>query len=182
LNKKNSFTDFAACAQYLVDRKYTRPDRLFARGSSGGGLLMAGVINIAPELFKGVIINVPYVDIITTNTEGRMEHRYYDELGNPADKEYYDYMLSYDPYENVGPKQYPNILIKTGFYDTRVPYSHAAKLAAKLRAMKRDENLLMLKTYMTGGHGLAHFSGRQERYRGKALEHAFLLDLAGITQ
>ena len=182
LKKKNSFTDFIACARYLVDEGYTHPDRLFASGSSGGGLLMAGVITMAPELFKGIIIEVPLVDIITTILERSPSYRAYSELGNPNEKEYYEYMLSYAPYDNIEAREYPNILIKAGFHDTRVHYWPAAKLAAKLRAMKTDQNLLLLKTNMTGGHGGARFSGRMERYREKAFEYAFLMDLAGIRK
>jgi oligopeptidase B len=180
LKKKNSFTDFIACARYLVDEEYTHPDRLFARGSSGGGLLMAGVITMAPELFKGVIIKVPFVDIITTILERSPSYRAYNELGNPHEKEYYEYMLSYAPYDNIKAREYPNLLVTAGFHDTNVQYYPAAKLAAKLRAMKTDQNLLLLKTNMTAGH--YGFSGRTDRFRERAYEHAFLLDLAGIRK
>jgi len=179
LKKKNSFTDFIACARYLVDEGYTHPERLFASGSSGGGLLMAGIITMAPELFKGIIINVPFVDIITTiideNKAGNCR-----ELGNPHEKEYYEYMLSYAPYDNIKARDYPDLLIMAGFHDTNVQYWPAAKLAAKLRAMKTDQNLLLLKTNMTAGH--YGYSGRLERYRDMAFEYAFLLDLAGIRK
>jgi oligopeptidase B len=181
LKKKNSFTDFIACAQHLIDQGYTHPDRLFAKGSSGGGLLIAGVITLAPELFKGVIIKVPFLDIITTLIEEDQEGNI-RELGNPKEKEYYEYMLSYAPYENIETREYPNILITAGFYDMHVFYWPAAKFAAKLRAMKTDLNLLLLKTNMKGGHGGAEFSGRLESYRERAYEHAFLLDLVGIQR
>jgi len=181
LKKKNSFTDFIACAQHLIDQGYTHPDRLFAMGSSGGGLLIAGVITLAPELFKGVIIKVPFLDIITTLIEEDQEGNI-RELGNPKEKEYYEYMLSYAPYENIETREYPNILITAGFYDMHVFYWPAAKFAAKLRAMKTDLNLLLLKTNMKGGHGGAEFSGRLESYRERAYEHAFLLDLVGIQR
>jgi len=178
LKKKNSFTDFIACARYLIDQGYTHPDRLFARGSSGGGLLISGVITTAPELFKGVIIGVPLLDIIATI----IEKDNILELGNPKEKTYYEYMLSYAPYENIEVREYPNILITSGFYDTHVYYWPAAKFAAKLRAKKTDLNLLLLRTNMKGGHGGAEFSGRLESLREKAYEYAFLLDLAGIRK
>ena len=181
LKKKNSFTDFIACARYLVDQGYTHPDRLFASGSSGGGLLMAGVITMAPELFKGVIIKVPFLDIITTIIDEDQADNS-RELGNLNEKEYYEYMLSYAPYENIEPREYPNILITAGFHDTHVYYWPAAKFTAKLRAMKLDHNRLLLKTYMKGGHGGAMFSGRLESFRERAYEYAFLLDLAGIRK
>ncbi len=180
LKKKNSFTDFIACARYLVDEGYTHPERLFASGSSGGGLLMAGVVTMTPELFKGVIIKVPHVDIITKSLEKSPSYRAYKELGDPNNKEYYEYMLSYVPYDNIEPREYPNLLIKAGLHDTNVQYWPAAKLAAKLRAMKTDQNLLLLKTNMTAGH--YGYSGRLERYRDRAFEYAFLLDLAGIRK
>lgn len=181
LKKKNSFTDFVACARYLVDQGYTHPDRLFASGSSGGGLLIAGVITMAPELFRGVIIEVPFLDIITTIVDEDQANNI-RELGNPNEKEYYEYMLSYEPYENIEPREYPNILITAGFHDTHVYYWPAAKFTAKLRAMKTDHNRLLLKTYMKGGHGGAMFSGRFESFRERAYEYAFLLDLAGIRK
>ncbi len=181
LKKKNSFTDFIACARYLVDQGYTHPDRLFASGSSGGGLLIAGVITMAPELFKGVIIEVPFLDIITTIIDEDQANNS-RELGNPNEKEYYEYMLSYAPYENIEPREYPNILITAGFHDTHAYYWPAAKFTAKLRAMKTDHNRLLLKTYMKGGHGGVMFSGRFESFREKAYEYAFLLDLAGIRK
>jgi oligopeptidase B len=179
LKKRNSFTDFVACAQYLIRERYTDSERLFASGISGGGLLMAGVITLAPELFKGVIIKVPEVDIITRMLEDNV---FYDELGDPNIKEYYEYMLSYAPYDNIEAREYPNILITAGFFDTRVHYWQPAKLAAKLRAKRSDQNLLLLKTHITGGHGGAIFSGRIKRFQEKAYEYAFLLDLAGIRE
>jgi oligopeptidase B len=178
LKKKNSFTDFITCARHLVDEGYTHPDRLFASGSSGGGLLIAGVITMAPEFFKGVIIEVPLLDIITKIIEAGPSL----ELGNPNEKEYYEYMLSYAPYENVESREYPNILITAGFYDTHVYYWPAAKFTAKLRAMKTDLNLLLLNTNMKGGHGGAEFSGRLESFRERAFKYAFILDLAGIRK
>ncbi len=181
LKKKNSFTDFIACVRYLIDQGYTHPDRLFAKGSSGGGLLMAGVITMAPELFKGAIIKVPFLDIITTIMEENQADNI-RELGNPNEKEYYEYMLTYAPYENIEAREYPSILITAGFYDTHVYYWPAAKFTAKLRAMKTDLNLLLLNTNMKGGHAGAEFSGRLESFRERAYEYAFFLDLAGIKQ
>ena len=181
LKKENSFSDFIACAQYLVDQKYTHPDRLFARGESGGGLLVAGVITMAPEVFQGAVIKVPFLDIITTMIDEDQEANI-RELGNPNDREYYEYMLSYAPYENIEPREYPSVLITAGFHDTHVYYWPAAKFAAKLRAMKKDDNRLLLKTYMKGGHGGASFSGRLESLRETAYEYAFILDLAGIRE
>jgi len=181
LKKKNSFTDFIACARYLINEGYTQPDRLFASGSSGGGLLVVGVVTMAPELFKGVIIGVPFLDIITTIIDEDQADNI-RELGNPNEKEYYEYMLSYSPYENIEARKYTNILITAGFYDTHVYYWPAAKFTAKLRAMKTDSNLLLLKTNMKGGHGGAEFSGRLESFRERAYKYAFLLDLAGIRK
>jgi oligopeptidase B len=177
LRKKSSFTDFIACARYLVDQGYAHPDKLFASGSSGGGLLIAGVITMAPELFKGVIIEVPLIDIISTLIDEDQADNI-RELGNPREKEYYEYILSYDPYENIGRREYPNILITAGLHDKHVYYWPAAKFAAKLRAMKTDHNRLLFKTYMKGGHGGAQFSGRMESFREQAYKYAFLLDLA----
>jgi oligopeptidase B len=179
LEKKNSFTDFIACARYLVDKGYADPERLFAWGSSGGGLLMAGVITMDPELFNGVIIDVPFLDIITTMIdENQLDN--VRELGNPLEKKYYEYMLSYAPYENVEVRAYPNILVTSGFEDTHVGNWTAAKFVAKLRAVKTDRNLILLKTYMKGGHDTS--LGRLEQYRETALKYAFLLDLAGIRK
>jgi len=182
LNKKNSFTDFIACARYLINNGYTSPDRLFASGSSGGGLLMGGVVTMAPDLFKGVIIDVPFLDIISMILDP--EHSYsrvhYEELGNPNNPEQYEYMLSYAPYDNIEAREYPNLLVTAGFLDTHVQYWPAAKFVAKLRAMKTDQNLILLKTYMTAGHVTT--PGRLEQFRERAFKYAFLLDLAGIQK
>ncbi len=176
--KMNSFTDFITCARYLINQDYTHPNRLFAKGSSGGGLLIAGVITMAPELFKGVIIGVPFIDIITTMIDEDQADNI-RELGNPMEKAHYDYMLTYAPYENIETREYPNILITAGFYDTHVYYWPAAKFTAKLRAKKTDSNLLLLRTNMAGGHGGSKFSGRLESLREMAYEYAFLLDHSG---
>jgi len=180
LHKKNTFTDFVDVADDLVRRGYTSPDRLFARGGSAGGLLMGAVVNMRPELFKGVIAAVPYVDVITTMMDASipLTTSEYDEWGNPNDTTYYRYMLSYSPYDNVERKAYPNLLITAGLHDSQVQYFEPAKWAARLRAMKTDRNRLMLRTNMEAGHGGS--SGRYKRWRDVAFEWAFLLDLAGV--
>ena len=182
LRKKNTFTDFIACAEHLVARGYTSTDRLFAMGGSAGGLLMGAVVNMRPDLFEGVVAQVPFVDIVTTmlDPDIPLTTGEYDEWGNPDDREYYDYMLSYSPYDNVEAKEYPHMLVTTGLHDSQVQYWEPAKWVAKLRAAKTDRNRLLLKTNMEAGHGGA--SGRFKRYREVALEYAFLLDLAGIRE
>ncbi|PYP15968.1 MAG: oligopeptidase B [Gemmatimonadetes bacterium] len=180
LQKKNTFTDFIDVADDLVRRGYTTPDRMFARGASAGGLLMGAVVNMRPELFEGVIAGVPYVDVITTMMDSTipLTTGEYDEWGNPHDSTFYRYMLSYSPYDNVERKEYPNLLLTAGLYDTQVLYVEPAKWTAKLRAMKTDTNRLILRTNMEAGHSGA--SGRYKRWRDVAFEYAFLLDLAGL--
>jgi oligopeptidase B len=182
LKKKNTFTDFIACVEYLVAQKYTRPEKLFAMGGSAGGLLMGAVVNIRPDLFKGVVASVPWVDVVTTMLDSSvpLTTSEYDEWGNPNTKEYYDYMLSYSPYDNVEAKAYPAMLVTTGLHDSQVQYWEPAKWVAKLRAMKTDKNILVLVTNMEAGHGGA--SGRFRRLKETALQYAFMLDLAGITK
>jgi len=182
LKKKNTFTDFIACAEHLIAAQYTRPEKLFAMGGSAGGLLMGAVVNMRPDLFRGVIAAVPWVDVVTTMLDPTvpLTTSEYDEWGNPADKQYYDYMLSYSPYDNVEAKAYPAMLVTTGLHDSQVQYWEPAKWVAKLRAMKTDRNPLYLSTNMEAGHSGA--SGRFRRYRETALEYAFLLDLAGISK
>src|SRR4029077_20196252 len=182
LQKKNTFNDFVDVADDLVRRGYTSPDRLFPRGASAGGLLMGAVVNMRPELFKGVIAGVPYVDVITTMMDSTipLTTGEYDEWGNPHDSTFYRYMLSYSPYDNVERKAYPNLLITAGLYDTQVLYVEPAKWTAKLRAMKTGSNRLILRTNMEAGHGGA--SGRYKRWRDVAFEYAFLLDLAGLGE
>jgi oligopeptidase B len=182
LKKKNTFTDFIDCAEYLVNEKYTSPDYLFAQGGSAGGLLMGAVLNMRPGLFRGVIANVPWVDVVTTMLDASipLTTSEYDEWGNPADKEYYDYMLSYSPYDNVTRQDYPAILVTTGLHDSQVQYFEPAKWVSKLRDMKTDDNILIMHVNMEAGHGGA--SGRFERYRETALEYAFMLDLLGIRE
>lgn len=182
LKKKNTFTDFIDCAEYLVREGYTRPERLFARGGSAGGLLMGAVVNLRPDLFKGMIAHVPFVDVINTMLDGSipLTTSEYDEWGNPNDKTYYDYMLSYSPYDNVEAKAYPHLLVTTGLHDSQVQYWEPAKWVARLRTLKTDRNRLVLKTNMEAGHGGA--SGRYQRYREIAFEMAFVLDLVGINK
>jgi oligopeptidase B len=182
LRKKNTFNDFLDVADDLIRRGYTRPDRLFARGASAGGLLMGAVVNARPELWRGVIAGVPYVDVITTMSDSTipLTTGEYDEWGNPHDSTFYRYMLSYSPYDNVEHKAYPNMLITAGLYDTQVLYVEPAKWTARLRARRTDGNRLILRTNMEAGHGGA--SGRYKRWRDVAFEYAFLLDLAGLVQ
>ena len=177
LNKKNTFLDFIACSEYLIKNGYTSPQQLFAMGGSAGGLLVGAVTNMRPELWKGVVAQVPFVDVVTTMLDESipLTTGEYDEWGNPNEKKYYDYMLSYSPYDNVEAKDYPAMLITTGLHDSQVQYWEPAKWAAKLRALKTDNNPLYLKTEMDYGHGGA--SGRFEGYKEVALEYAFMLDL-----
>lgn len=177
LNKKNTFFDFIDCGEYLVAEKYTSPESLFASGGSAGGLLMGVIINYRPDLFKGVIAAVPFVDVVTTMLDESipLTTGEYDEWGNPNDKKYYDYMLSYSPYDQVEAKDYPALLVTTGLHDSQVQYWEPAKWVAKLRDMKTNDNLLLLQTNMDFGHGGA--SGRFERYKETALEYAFMLEV-----
>lgn len=182
LKKKNTFTDFIACAEHLVAAGITKPAKLFAMGGSAGGLLMGAVVNLRPDLFKGVIAAVPFVDVMTTMLDATipLTTSEYDEWGNPNVKESYDYMLSYSPYDNVEAKDYPAMLVTTGLHDSQVQYWEPAKWVAKLRAVKTGRTPLYLLTNMEAGHGGA--SGRFRQYRETAVEYAFLLDLAGIRE
>jgi len=181
LNKIHTFTDFNSCAQYLVDQKYTNTDRLFAMGGSAGGLLMGAIVNLQPGLYKGVVAAVPFVDVVTTMLDESIPLTTFefDEWGNPKEKEYYDYMLSYSPYDNVKAMDYPNMLVTTGLWDSQVQYWEPAKWVAKLRDMKTDDHLLLLHVNMEAGHG--GVSGRFRRYKETAMEYAFMLDLAGLN-
>ncbi len=181
-NKKNTFTDFIACGKHLVAENYTNSNKLYAYGGSAGGLLVGAAINMAPELFDGAVAAVPFVDVITTMLDESipLTTGEYDEWGNPNEKEYYDYILSYSPYDNVEAKDYPHLLITTGLHDSQVQYWEPAKWAARLRALKTDNNRLLLKTNMEAGHGGA--SGRFKRYKEIAFDYTFLLDLAGLTR
>ncbi len=179
LKKKNTFTDFIDCGEYLVAQKYTDKEHLFAMGGSAGGLLMGAVVNLRPDLFKGVVAAVPFVDVVTTMLDESIPLTTFewDEWGDPRKKEYYDYMLSYSPYDQVEKKDYPAMLITTGLHDSQVQYFEPAKWVAKLREMKTDKNPLLLHTNMDAGHGGQ--SGRFRVYRETAMEYAFMLDLAG---
>lgn len=179
LKKKNTFTDFIDCSKFLIKEKYTSSDGLFASGGSAGGLLMGAVVNMSPELYKGVMAAVPFVDVVTTMLDASipLTTGEYDEWGDPNEKEYYEYMLSYSPYDNVKAMDYPNMLVTTGLHDSQVQYWEPAKWVAKLRDMKTDKNLLLLHTNMEAGHGGA--SGRFSRLKELALEYAFMIHLAG---
>jgi oligopeptidase B len=182
LKKKNTFTDFNDCARFLINEKYTNSNKLFASGGSAGGLLIGAIINMEPELYKGVIAAVPFVDIVTTMLDASIPLTTFewDEWGDPRKKEYYDYMLSYSPYDQVKAQDYPHMIVTTGYWDSQVQYWEPAKWVAKLRHMKTDNNRLVMDCNMSAGHGGA--SGRFERFRIIALEYAFILDLAGIRE
>ena len=180
MKKKNTFTDFIDCAEHLAKEQYADPDRLFAGGGSAGGLLIGAVANMRPDLFRGLIADVPFVDVVTTMLDDTIPLTTfeYDEWGNPSEEEAYHYMLSYSPYDNVTSVDYPALLILAGLHDSQVQYWEPAKWAARLRHRSTGNNLLLLKTDMTAGHGGA--SGRFDRFRDIALEHAFLLKLSGL--
>ena len=180
LNKKNSFNDFVDSTKFLISEGYTSPKHCYAYGGSAGGLLMGAVINMAPELYNGVIAAVPFVDVITTMLDETipLTTSEYDEWGNPNQKEYYEYMMSYSPYDNVSKLKYPNLLVTTGLHDSQVQYWEPAKWVAKLRDYKQDQNYLFLNTNMETGHGGS--SGRFEAIKDLAKEYAFLLDLENI--
>ena len=182
LKKKNTFTDFIACAEYLVRERFTNPEKLFAMGRSAGGLLMGAIANLRPNLFKGIVAEVPFVDVVTTMLDPTvpLTTGEYDEWGDPNQKEFYEYMLSYSPYDNVEAKDYPNLLVVGSLHDSQVQYWEPAKWVAKLRAMKTDQNRLLLRTNMEAGHGGA--SGRFKRHQETAFSYAFLLALAGIKE
>ncbi|QIE58613.1 S9 family peptidase [Rasiella rasia] len=182
LTKKNTFTDFIDVSKYLIAEGYTSPEHLYAQGGSAGGLLMGAVVNMAPELYNGVIAAVPFVDVVTTMLDDSipLTTGEYDEWGNPNEKEYYDYMKSYSPYDNVRAQNYPNMFVTTGLHDSQVQYWEPAKWVAKLRELKTDDHILLMNTNMEAGHGGA--SGRFEGLKEVAKNYAFLLDLEGITE
>jgi oligopeptidase B len=182
LKKKNTFTDFIDCAEFLVKEGYTSSNHLYAQGGSAGGLLMGAIVNMKPELWNGVVAAVPFVDVVSTMLDETIPLTTFefDEWGNPKEKAYYDYMKSYSPYDNVEAKDYPNMLITTGYWDSQVQYWEPAKWIAKLRALKTDDNLLIMDCNMETGHGGA--SGRFERYKRTALTYAFMLDLENIKE
>lgn len=182
LNKKNTFTDFIACAEKLNKDKYTSPDKLAIMGGSAGGLLVGAVANMRPDLFNTVVAQVPFVDVINTmlDTSLPLTTQEYEEWGNPNIEEYYRYMLSYSPYDNIKAQNYPNMLVTAGLNDSQVGYHEPAKFVAKLRALKTDDNLLLLKTNMESGHGGA--TGRFDALRETAFEVAFILNRVGISE
>ncbi|MEP7095848.1 MAG: S9 family peptidase [Flavobacterium sp.] len=180
LKKKNTFTDFIDCSKFVINEKFTSAEHLYAEGGSAGGLLMGVIANESPELYNGIIAQVPFVDVVTTMLDDSipLTTGEYDEWGNPNNKKYYDYMLSYSPYDNVKEQKYPNMYISTGLHDSQVQYWEPAKWVAKLRKMKTNDNFLFLDTNMDAGHGGA--SGRFEALKDLAKEFSFLLDLEKI--
>jgi oligopeptidase B len=182
MKKKNTFTDFIDCSKFLIEQKFTSPEHLYAEGGSAGGLLMGAIVNMAPQLYRGIIAQVPFVDVITTMLDDSipLTTGEYDEWGNPNEKEAYLYMKSYSPYDNVVPQKYPNMYVSTGLHDSQVQYWEPAKWVAKLRATKIDDNVLYLNTNMEAGHGGA--SGRFEALKELAKEFSFLLELEKIEK
>ncbi|MDJ1499961.1 S9 family peptidase [Xanthocytophaga agilis] len=180
LKKKNTFTDFIDCSEFLIKEKYTSTSHLYANGGSAGGLLMGAVANMAPDKYNAIIADVPFVDVVTTMLDESipLTTGEYEEWGNPNEKEYYDYMLSYSPYDNVEKKAYPNMLVTTGLHDSQVQYWEPAKWVAKLRTLKTDNHVLLLKTNMEAGHGGA--SGRFKAIKETAFKYAFIFKLEGI--
>ena len=182
LNKKNTFTDFIDCSNYLIDEKYTSPSHLYAEGGSAGGLLMGVIANMAPELYNGIIAQVPFVDVVTTMLDDTipLTTGEYDEWGNPNIKKYYNYIKTYSPYDNVKAQDYPSMYVSTGLHDSQVQYWEPAKWVAKLRVFKTDSKVIYLDTNMNAGHGGA--SGRFEALKELAKEFSFLLDLEKIRK
>lgn len=178
--KMNTFNDFIDCSDFLIKNNYCSPEKLFALGGSAGGLLMGAIINLRPDLYRGVVAAVPFVDVVTTMLDETipLTTGEFEEWGNPKNKDSYEYMLSYSPYDNVEAKDYPNLLVTTGLHDSQVQYFEPAKWVAKLRTVKTDNNLLLMHTNMEAGHGGA--SGRFASLKEVAMEYAFIIDLAGI--
>ncbi len=182
LNKKNTFTDFIDVSRFLIEAGYTSASHLYAQGGSAGGLLIGAVANMAPDLYHGMVTRVPFVDVVTTmlDEDIPLTAGEWDEWGNPADKTFYDYMKSYSPYDNVAAKDYPNLLVTTGLHDSQVQYWEPAKWVAKLRELKTDDNLLLLKTDMAAGH--SGKTGRFQRIEDEALNYSFFLSLENIRE
>jgi oligopeptidase B len=180
--KKNTFNDFIDCAEFLIQQHYTSSAHLFAEGGSAGGLLMGAISNMRPELWRGIIADVPFVDVVTTMLDESipLTTNEFDEWGNPMNKDSYDYMKSYSPYDNIERKEYPNMLVTTGLHDSQVQYFEPAKWVARLRTHKTDQNVLLLKTNMEAGHGGA--SGRFDYLKEIALQFAFMFALEGINE
>ena len=182
LNKMNTFTDFIDVTRGLVAQKYADPKRVFARGGSAGGLLMGAVANLAPTDYRGMVSLVPFVDVVTTMLDESipLTTNEFDEWGNPKDKKFYDYMLSYSPYDNISGKDYPAIYVGTGLWDSQVQYWEPAKYVARLRARKTDSSMLVFRVNLEAGHGGK--SGRLQRYAEIAEQYAFVLNQAGLSQ
>jgi oligopeptidase B len=182
MNKKNSFTDFVDVTRKLQQDGIIDPSRTFAMGASAGGLLMGAVVNMAPELYRGVVAGVPFVDVITTMLDESipLTAGEWREWGDPREKAAYDYMLSYSPYDQVKAQDYPNLMVTTALHDSQVQYFEPAKWVARLRDRRTDDNRLIMKTNMHAGHGGA--SGRYRYYEETAWEYAFMVDLAGLER
>ncbi|MDG1527880.1 MAG: S9 family peptidase [Polaribacter sp.] len=182
LRKQNTFNDFVDCSKFLIENKYTSSNHLYAMGGSAGGLLMGVIVNMNPELYNGIVAQVPFVDVISTMLDESipLTTGEFDEWGNPKHKEYYDYIKSYSPYDQVAEKAYPNMLITTGYWDSQVQYWEPAKWVAKLREYKKDDTVLLLNTNMEAGHGGA--SGRFDALKEVAKEYSFILDLENKTE
>ncbi|MDH5493412.1 MAG: prolyl oligopeptidase family serine peptidase, partial [Myxococcales bacterium] len=182
MQKRNTFTDFIDCAEHLIDSGWSARDRLFGHGGSAGGLLIGAVANMRPDLFAGLVADVPFVDVVTTMLDESIPLTTfeYDEWGNPNEREAYEYMLSYSPYDNVAAQDYPSMLVMSGLHDSQVQYWEPTKWVARLRARKTDDNPLLLVTNMDAGHGGA--SGRFRRHRETATIYAFLLDRIGVRR
>ena len=182
LKKKNTFTDFIACAEHLISQKYTSSDKLAIMGGSAGGLLMGAVTNMRPDLFHSVVAAVPFIDVVTTMLDDSLPLTTgeYEEWGNPNEEEYYNYMLSYSPYDNIEAKNYPHIFVTGGLNDSQVLFHEPAKYTAKLRAKKTGDNILILRMNMDSGHGGA--TGRYDKIKDIAFEQAFILNMVGINK
>jgi len=182
LHKKNTFTDFISCSEKLIQDGYTSSDRLAAMGGSAGGLLMGAVANMRPDLYQTIVAQVPFVDVVNTMLDDTLPLTTgeYEEWGNPNEEEYYNYILSYSPYDNITAQDYPNILITGGINDSQVLFHEPAKYAAKLRALKTDDNILLLHMNMDSGHGGA--TGRYDGIKDTAFEFAFILNRVGIDK
>jgi oligopeptidase B len=179
LKKKTTFTDFISCTEFLVKEKYVARDKVVARGGSAGGLLMGVIANLRPDLFRIIVADVPSVDKLNNMLDESLfgTVNWYTEYGNPQEKRYYDYIKSYCPYQNVEYKNYPHFFVTAGYHDGRVRYWQAAKWVAKLRDMKKDDNLILLKTKMSGHFGA---TGRYDRYHEIAQRYAFIFWILGI--
>jgi oligopeptidase B len=180
LHKRNTFRDFIDVTQHLVRARYVAPDKVTAAGGSAGGLLMGAIVNLRPDLYRVVVADVPFVDVVTTMLDESipLTTNEFDEWGDPREKRFYDYMLAYSPYDNVAPKRYPAMLVTTGLWDSQVQYYEPAKWVAKLRATKRGASTLVMHTNMDAGHGGQ--SGRYRRYHERAQEYAFIMGVLGI--